>query len=309
MYRKASEAPWRLNYEIRSVQQREIGEYFYGEFAHLINFFHENDTGPDPNLAAFLDWVEVPSRFAGTYDLLNPLSDFADFAPMNPASPSNEWLELGVPMNQVSKFRAPGKININTLPDQNVWRTIDVNSTPAEWSRVRRSLRGDVPISDRPAFYTNPVRAAGSGGLMPRNNLNVSTVDATLLRRRPDDDEKLLFDFDLAGPANNGRRNPYFRYHKLQRLSNLLTSHSNVYAVWITVGYFEVYPWPNPLGPPTPDVGHPDGYQLGLEMGSDTGNIKRHRAFYLIDRSIPVGFERGKDHNVEDAVLLRRFIE
>ena len=304
-----SSAPWRLNYEIRSVQQREIGEYFYGEFAHLINFFHENDTGPDPNLAAFLDWVEVPSRFAGTYELLNPLSDFADFAPMNPVSPSNEWLELGVPMNQVSKFRAPGKININTLPDQNVWRTIDVNSPPAEWNRIRTSLRGDVPISDRPAFYTNPVRAAGSGGLMPRNNLNVSTVDATLLRRRPDNDEKLLFDFDLAGPANNGRRNPYFRYHKLQRLSNLLTSHSNVYAVWITVGYFEVYPWPNPVGPPIPDVGHPDGYQLGLEMGSDTGNIKRHRAFYLIDRSIPVGFERGKDHNVEDAVLLRRFIE
>jgi len=48
---------------------------------------------------------------------------------------------------------------------------------------------------------------------------------------------------------------------------------------------------------------------LGKELGSDTGNIKRHRAFYLIDRSIPVAFEPGENHNVDRAIVLRRFIE
>ena len=45
------------------------------------------------------------------------------------------------------------------------------------------------------------------------------------------------------------------------------------------------------------------------ELGSDTGEIERHRAFYIIDRSIPVGFERGFNHNVDRAILLKRFIE
>jgi hypothetical protein len=41
----------------------------------------------------------------------------------------------------------------------------------------------------------------------------------------------------------------------------------------------------------------------------DTGQVERHRAFFMIDRSIPVGFEKGTDNNVEDTILLQRFIE
>ena len=54
---------------------------------------------------------------------------------------------------------------------------------------------------------------------------------------------------------------------------------------------------------------HPDGYQLGRELGMDTGEIERHRAFYIFDRTIPVGFQRGQDLNVEKAILVSRFIE
>ena len=57
------------------------------------------------------------------------------------------------------------------------------------------------------------------------------------------------------------------------------------------------------------DAGHPDGYQLGQELGSDSGDIVRHRAFYIFDRSIPVGFVRGQDLNHDKATLLKRFIE
>ena len=61
--------------------------------------------------------------------------------------------------------------------------------------------------------------------------------------------------------------------------------------------------------PPLPDIAHPDGYQLGQEIGIDTGEVERHRSFYIIDRSIPVAFEPGENHNVEDTILLKRFIE
>jgi hypothetical protein len=104
--------------------------------------------------------------------------------------------------------------------------------------------------------------------------------------------------------VDNTTRNPFFRYSGLERLANLATTRSNVYAVWITVGYFEVTPWSAGV-----DAVHPDGYQLGQEMGTDSGEIVRHRAFFMIDRTIPVGFQRGQDLNVEKAIILKRFIE
>ncbi len=106
-------------------------------------------------------------------------------------------------------------------------------------------------------------------------------------------------------PYNDWRRNAYFAYQPYGQLVNKLTTRSNVYAVWITVGYFEVTPWygwdtsmrrqaKNQRHCMTFDAAHPDGYQLGQEIGSDTGDIKRHRGFYIIDRTIPVGFQRGR---------------
>ena len=49
--------------------------------------------------------------------------------------------------------------------------------------------------------------------------------------------------------------------------------------------------------------------KLRQEVGADTGEIARHRAFYIFDRTIPVGYERGADDDVEKAILLRRFNE
>jgi hypothetical protein len=108
--------------------------------------------------------------------------------------------------------------------------------------------------------------------------------------------------FSLACMDYN--RNPYFCYQAIQKVGNVFSNHSNVFAVWITEGYFEVSPWPVP-----DPAGHPDGWQLGQELGSDTGDIVRHRSFYIFDRSIPVCFIRGQDINHGKAILLNRFIE
>jgi hypothetical protein len=92
----------------------------------------------------------------------------------------------------------------------------------------------------------------------------------------------------------------------MMRLNNLVTTNSNVFAVWVTVGYFELEPNGTPM---QIDLAHPDGYRLSQELGVDSGEVKRHRAFFYIDRSIPAAFEPGKDHNVERTILLRRYLE
>lgn len=48
---------------------------------------------------------------------------------------------------------------------------------------------------------------------------------------------------------------------------------------------------------------------IGSEYGFDQGESKRHRAIYIIDRSIPVGYQPGQDLNTENVILLRRVIE
>ena len=125
--------------------------------------------------------------------------------------------------------------------------------------------------------------------------LHSAEVDCTLLRRFPPGSSQQMFDTRSTNAYNHTDRNPHFFYQGLQRLGDLVTTRSNVYAVWVTIGYFEV----NPSNPAV----------LVRELGSDTGEVKRHRAFYLFDRSIPVAFEPGRNHNVDDAVLVRTFIE
>ena len=97
--------------------------------------------------------------------------------------------------------------------------------------------------------------------------------------------------------ARDAERNAYFYYQGIQRMGNLVTTRSNVYAIWITVGFFKVDAAGN-------TVGNPDD-----ELGFETGEIKRHRAFYMLDRSIPVACEPGKNHNVDRAIVLRRYLE
>jgi hypothetical protein len=145
-----------------------------------------------------------------------------------------------------------------------------------------------------------------------------------------------LFSERTDAATIDGNRNPYFYYQPMTRISNLVTNRSNVFAIWITVGYFEVSPAPN-WNDPDDDIReairsrfgsdlvdnsaadqaakalynrvYPDGYQLGREVGSDTGNVRRPRGFYIVDRTEEVGFKPGEDLNVEKMIRLRRRIE
>ncbi len=195
---------------------------------------------------------------------------------------------------------------------------------------------------DYPTRLGNPFRGFGGYSNIPPtapvnpNNPSLQDmiereVNATLLRpkvrydnNRPEFTKTPLFQSPPTDPENptlnhefeycDINRNPFFRYRDLMRLGNLVTTRSNVYAIWVTIGYFEVETITQATVPPglTPqEIAeiYPDGYQLGQELGSDTGDITRHRGFFIVDRSLPVGFKRGEDLNVDQAILIRRIIE
>ena len=138
---------------------------------------------------------------------------------------------------------------------------------------------------------------------------------------------------DTPAPSPYGKRNNLFEATaEMQRLSGTTTNRSNVFAVWTTVGYFEVERCNPGVNMPKfdPDGGeitpeklidpnykwyhyyqaiYPDGYTYGKELGSEFGETKRRRGFAIIDRSIPVDFRRGNSRNYQDAILLQRVLD
>jgi len=287
-------------------------------FPHLNNVLFRDLAPPAPNtpeqatnLYRLLEFAGVPSRFVGTETFGNPQLLKTGGGPFAP------------PFNVFSTYREPGRINLNTIPgttaDSPVFRGL-LNRPGLDdgglWNMFWQSRRG-IPGQmwdmnpQLPTRFVNPFRGYGGASLVPLVELRTaigSDINATLLRPSPTNPTTPLFLANSTLPVNNTDRNPYFRYQELQRLANKVTTQSNVYAVWITVGYFEVTPVPPAVQAQKPGV-YPDGYSLGAELGSDTGEVKRHRGFFIIDRSIPVGFQRGRDLNVDNTILLKRYIE
>jgi hypothetical protein len=91
-----------------------------------------------------------------------------------------------------------------------------------------------------------------------------------------------LFEVPYAAPDPNpppsvltARRNsqPYTRYDVFQKVFNNLTTRSNVFAAWVTVGFFEVID----------DTSRPP--KLGAELGRSENRNVRHRMFAVLDRT------------------------
>lgn len=269
---------------------------YHAPFGHLLNFFLGSNSGnPGPHYYRLFEYTHVPSRFVGTEMVLNPsiFASNSDAAGMRP------------PFNRLSKYREPGRVNLNTMTDPIVWNAIlngHGGGTPT-FAQIVQSRRGYAtgtgPLQlngTYPSVFSNPFRSFGAGPLAPLPSLQQTDVQCTIMRLNPNTTRPLL-EYTSTANYNHTGRNPFFRWDALQHIGNLVTTRSNVYAVWVTIGYFKVEP--DGAG----------GFRLAQELGSTTGEIERHRAFYIIDRSIPVGYQPGVDHNTDDAILLHTFIE
>jgi hypothetical protein len=104
------------------------------------------------------------------------------------------------------------------------------------------------------------------------------------------------------------RQHPYWRSEQMQRVMNLTTVRTHQYAVWITVGFFQV----KRQG----DIGMASLGALSLafdimgpEKGALDGTNVRYRAFYLIDRLRLTGFDPNNAGQFHQAVVHRQRIE
>jgi hypothetical protein len=104
------------------------------------------------------------------------------------------------------------------------------------------------------------------------------------------------------------RQNPYWRSEEMQRVMNLTTVRTHQYAVWITIGFFQVKRQGDigmaSIGVPTLayDI-------LGPENGALDGTNKRFRAFFLIDRLRLTGFDPGNAGQFHQAVVYKQRIQ
>ena len=268
---------------------------YSAHFPHLLNFYADQTEvgGNAASLHRVLDYLEVPSRFVGTESYVNPTT-FAN-------STHSVSFGLAAPFDTISSYRYPGKINLNTVLDSTVWNGLmdfyaSVSTEPVLFPDWESSRNGSGMLD-----FANPLRPAKANNLVPPGaDAVVDPVECGLFRRGSGADPLLDYDPEERVVYGDTDRAAYFRYDMRQRLGNLVTTRSSVFAVWISVGYFEVEADGSLRSDPSGG---------GVEWGRSSGESVRNRGFFLVDRSIPVAFEPGKNHNVDRAVLVKSLID
>jgi hypothetical protein len=149
-------------------------------------------------------------------------------------------------------------------------------------------------IPDRDAGNASEAGDIFSLGYTPPSNNNLNNHSSVLT--------------NSASPIPSGaKEHPFFRSEWMQKILNLTTVRTHQYAVWITVGFFEVKQQGDPSLAATNPAAAYDviGREIGLQKGKNT----RHRGFFIVDRLKLTGFDPLAPGSFRDAVIYRRIIE
>jgi hypothetical protein len=187
--------------------------------------------------------------------------------------------------------RVPGKINVNTMwdakTDANTLLALadskaaggannftDSDVTTIYGKLVDTRMPGDTTYSIAAGSFSEkdkPFWGMGMGtyASAPGKQFDSFGLDNTFFRAYPGGTTRLF----EAPAGSSSSTHPYARYELMSKIFNNVTTRSNVFAVWLTVGFFEV----------TDDTVRP--VKLGAEIGRSENRNVRHRMFAIVDRT------------------------
>jgi hypothetical protein len=169
--------------------------------------------------------------------------------------------------------RTLGKINLNTVWDEETFQALcDAQPSnrfnPADVAAIFRRLKASRTVGgETPGPGDRPFRSLATGAVPPGDTqFPGAGIEDTILRSAAPNQPPLL--------TLQGGSHPRQDYELLTKIFNNVTVRSNVFAVWVTVGFFEV----------TDDTTRP--VKLGAEFRRSEGRHVRHRMFAIVDRSV-----------------------
>ena len=177
--------------------------------------------------------------------------------------------------------RVAGKLNINTVLDAEIFNALCdpttansfTSSVPSVFSGIGTAIHTGSPgvpnwtdpRNDQP-FQGMGMAQITSAPAPDLLQLTSSGVNRTYFR--PVSPTNLIA---LLEPnTDTASTHPVTRFELLNKIYNNTTSRSNVFAVWLTVGFFEC---------------DANGNNLGPEIGKSEGKSIRHRMFAIVDRT------------------------
>jgi hypothetical protein len=179
--------------------------------------------------------------------------------------------------------RVPGPININMIFDEEVWQALcdeqqATGVTKYDMNQVKAMFNA-LMTKRTPASQTGPAMPGQFDA--PFKSLATGVVPFGDTWLAPSDIRN-TFLCDQTGGGNAAlprmfevpnQTHPYRKYELMTKIYNNLTVRSNVFAVFLTVGFFEVTD--ESVTPP----------RLGAEIGFAENRHVRYRMFSIVDRT------------------------
>ncbi len=201
--------------------------------------------------------------------------------------------------------RIPGKVNINTVFDSNnastpSWTLNAICNAPAAAGQPSSGSTGNLftQTTNVNTAWSTIMSTRSPTLLGPITSIWPNSASTTPLNDKPflPPSSGVLTGADPNYPSNEGidgigrtiltsftntnantGNHPYLQNELLTKIYNNLTTRSNCFAVYCTIGYFEVTN-PGPYSATNRPV-------LGGELGSNDGSNIRHKFFAIVDRT------------------------
>ncbi len=186
-----------------------------------------------------------------------------------------------------SRFRVPGKVNVNTIWEPEVFYAL--LDSPAQAPTLYNNMigwrsPGLATGTINPTWHHRAAAVNATTFDRPFSPFSVgvtTAATAVAVNQYPTAIglNNTLLTAGAAGPGGTpllsvpGAAHPYQQNALLTKLFNNVTTRSNVFAVWVTVGFFEV----------TNETVRPA--TLGAELYRNENRHLRHRFFAIIDRT------------------------